>query len=79
MRGLTRNASLAPGHIASTPVRDPALRSRRHTLHRQALHARSLALRHPLTGEALEFVAPLHDDFKAALRQLGLVLPDGGE
>lgn len=43
---------------------------------RQALHARSLQLTHPLTGEKLRFVAPLHDDFRQALEQLGLQLPD---
>ena len=43
----------------------------------QALHARALALKHPLTGADLKFVAPLHDDFEAALQALGLTLPNG--
>eukprot|EP00879_Flechtneria_rotunda_P024402 GHRR01025866.1.p1 GENE.GHRR01025866.1~~GHRR01025866.1.p1 ORF type:complete len:341 (+),score=123.94 GHRR01025866.1:140-1162(+) len=43
---------------------------------RQALHARALALAHPLTGEQMRFVAPVHDDFQAAVAALGLYLPD---
>jgi 23S rRNA-/tRNA-specific pseudouridylate synthase len=43
----------------------------------QALHARALALQHPLSGQALRFVAPLHEDFQAALQMLGLTLPEG--
>jgi hypothetical protein len=42
----------------------------------QALHARSLQLQHPVTREAVKFVAPLHDDFLAALAALGLQLPE---
>lgn len=44
---------------------------------RQALHARALQLAHPLTGEAMRFVAPLHEDFRQAIEQLGLELPEG--
>lgn len=43
----------------------------------QALHARALALRHPLTSQPMRFVAPLHADFEAALQALGLSLPEG--
>lgn len=43
----------------------------------QALHARALSLQHPLSGQALRFVAPLHEDFQAALQMLGLTLPQG--
>jgi len=31
--------------------------------HRQALHALALSITHPRTGERLEFIAPLPDDF----------------
>ena len=37
---------------------------------RQALHARSLAFRHPATGAALEFTSPLPEDFEASLKLL---------
>ena len=37
---------------------------------RMALHALSLALRHPLTQEVMLFEAPYPEDFAAALRQL---------
>jgi len=39
---------------------------------RQMLHARRLALNHPLTGQRLVFEAPLPEDFTVVLRQLGL-------
>lgn len=41
-------------------------------MERQALHACRLAFTHPVTGEALEFRAPLPEDMGAALAQLGL-------
>ncbi len=41
-------------------------------LGRQALHACRLAFTHPVTGDALEFRAPLPDDLAAALARLGL-------
>jgi 23S rRNA pseudouridine1911/1915/1917 synthase len=37
---------------------------------RQALHAHTLRFQHPLTGEALELVAPLPEDFSRALAAL---------
>jgi hypothetical protein len=43
----------------------------------QALHARALAIRHPLTQQPMKFVAPLHADFEAALQVLSLSLPAG--
>ena len=38
---------------------------------RQMLHARHLALPHPLTGEQLEFTAPVPDDFQSLLDRMG--------
>ncbi|MGD9592278.1 MAG: RluA family pseudouridine synthase, partial [Candidatus Berkiella sp.] len=37
---------------------------------RQALHARSLSLQHPLTGETMSWQAPIPDDFATLLKQL---------
>ena len=37
---------------------------------RQALHARSLSFRHPVTGAVLEFTSPLPEDFAAVLNLL---------
>lgn len=50
----------------------------RYGLHRLALHAWSLTLPHPRTGEALRVVAPLPADFMGALEGLGIAdaLPD---
>ena len=39
-------------------------------LNRQALHAHRLALRHPISGAAIEFTAPIPDDMQAVLRVL---------
>jgi 23S rRNA pseudouridine955/2504/2580 synthase len=47
---------------------------RREGLRRMFLHARSLALRHPLTDEAIVFEAPLAAELAAYLGQLG---PEG--
>ena len=58
--GVRPAASIAP------ELRDVAARLRR-ALHRQALHALSLAFTHPATKEATTFQAPLPDDFNAAL------------
>jgi tRNA pseudouridine65 synthase len=41
-------------------------------LHRLALHALSLELLHPVTGEPLRIVAPLPDDLFVVLERLGL-------
>lgn len=37
---------------------------------RQMLHASILQFAHPRTGERMKFIAPLPEDFKAALRRL---------
>jgi 23S rRNA pseudouridine1911/1915/1917 synthase len=42
---------------------------------RQALHARRLAFAHPLTGQAMDFQAPLPADMVAALSEWGLTIP----
>ena len=39
-------------------------------LDRQALHARRLKFAHPLSGEPMEFVAPLPADIEAVLAAL---------
>ncbi|GAB1387204.1 RluA family pseudouridine synthase [Melaminivora sp.] len=41
-------------------------------LQRQALHARRLAFTHPVSGQALEFLAPLPPDMRQALEVVGL-------
>jgi 23S rRNA pseudouridine1911/1915/1917 synthase len=42
---------------------------------RQALHARRLALKHPVTGEPMEFLAPVPPDIASLLDAAGLILP----
>ena len=38
--------------------------------HRQALHARELGFKHPVTGESLRFSSPLPDDLAALIEEL---------
>lgn len=42
---------------------------------RQALHAASLTLQHPCTGEAMQLIAPVPDDMADAARTLNLKVP----
>jgi 23S rRNA pseudouridine1911/1915/1917 synthase len=51
-------------------VTDVKLRSRIASLNRQFLHAEQLGFRHPRTGEALRFQAPLPDDLAKLLDDL---------
>lgn len=44
--------------------------------HRQALHARYLSFNHPLTGEPMKVIAPLHEDFQKAVDAIGLTDED---
>ncbi len=43
---------------------------------RQALHARYIAFDHPITGDPIKIVAPLHDDFAKATDAMGLTETD---
>lgn len=56
----------------------PALAAASAALHRQALHARRLSLTHPVSGEPLEFEAPLPADLRALLAALGTDLAERG-
>ncbi len=58
--------SLALGDIAGTEVDD----ADQTLIERQALHAHSLRLTHPVTGEVLNFTAPLPDDMDRTLNSL---------
>ena len=46
---------------------------------RQALHAWRLSFPHPVSGEALQFTAPLPEDLQELLASAGLELPPTGE
>lgn len=58
------------GRLQLPPGADEGLSETLRSFRRQALHAESLALTHPLGGDALEFRAPLPEDFEALLRAL---------
>jgi len=63
-RALLTRGELARDPKDTTPV-----------LERQALHARRLKIRHPQTGEPLEFIAPLPDDIAHAVEVLRELRP----
>lgn len=56
-------------------LKDEALREACRTFPRQALHAWRLGLRHPATGEAMSFTAPVPADLAALLSAAGLAVP----
>ena len=56
-------------------IKAEALREACRTFPRQALHAWKLGLRHPATGQAMTFTAPLPEDMKRLLESGSLVLP----
>ena len=58
------------GRLQLPPGADEALTATLRGFRRQALHAESLALAHPLSGEALEFSAPLPADHDALIEAL---------
>jgi 23S rRNA pseudouridine1911/1915/1917 synthase len=51
-------------------IRDPLVRECTKRIGRQALHARRLAFLHPVTGQRVEFVAPLPEDMTELLNCL---------
>jgi 23S rRNA pseudouridine1911/1915/1917 synthase len=53
-------------------IADPTLAALCRDFPRQALHARRLALRHPVTGHPLELLAPLPADLRQLLEAAGL-------
>jgi 23S rRNA pseudouridine1911/1915/1917 synthase len=57
-------------------LKDEALREACRTFPRQALHAWRLGLRHPSTGEAMTFTAPVPEDMAGLLRAAGLAPPE---
>lgn len=63
----------APGPVLLSELKPgfcPGIKGECAILKRTGLHAFSLALQHPLSGEWLEFQAPYPPDFAGALRQL---------
>ena len=53
-------------------IKDEELASVCREFPRQALHARRLAVDHPITGQRCEFIAPIPDDMKSLLQAAGI-------
>jgi 23S rRNA pseudouridine1911/1915/1917 synthase len=56
-------------------IKDGSLAAACRDFPRQALHARRLALKHPVTGAPMEFIAPVPPDIASLLDAAGLELP----
>lgn len=67
--GRTHQIRVHFAHIGHPVVNDPFYGYRRmdFPIEGQALHSKSLDVKHPISGEAMHFEAPLPDDFKACL------------
>jgi 23S rRNA pseudouridine1911/1915/1917 synthase len=57
-------------------IKDEALREACRTFPRQALHAWRLGLRHPSTGEAMTFTAPVPEDVGGLLSAAHITAPE---
>jgi len=70
--GRTHQIRVHLAHLGHPVVADPVYgrRTNPRGMRRQALHARTLALTHPISGAALTFRAPLPADFEEVLRAL---------
>ncbi len=69
--GRTHQLRLHFAHIGCPILGDDLYGEPSSIITRQALHAYSLVLPHPETGEELSIVAPLPQDLKEALKKLG--------
>lgn len=71
--GRTHQIRVHLAHIGHPLLGDPLYATHRQTpvrFHRQALHARLLALAHPRTGDEIGWEAPPPDDFRDLLAQM---------
>ncbi len=74
--GRTHQIRVHLAHLSHPLVADPLYGGAPAAgLERQALHARRLSFGHPITGQALDFAAPLPPDMAAALDQWRLTMP----
>ncbi|KAF6266455.1 pseudouridine synthase [Scenedesmus sp. NREL 46B-D3] len=74
--GRTHQIRLHLAHLGHPLIGDEIYGVTGPWIGRQALHARALQLSHPLTGAGMRYVAPLHSDFRAVLKLLGLDLAE---
>lgn len=71
--GRTHQIRVHLAHIGHPLLGDPVYATHRRSpirFHRQALHARALALQHPGSGQAMAWEAPLPEDFRQLLEWL---------
>ncbi|MBQ7879710.1 MAG: hypothetical protein IJ317_03575, partial [Clostridia bacterium] len=70
--GRTHQIRVHAKHLGHPVVGDPVYgyKKQKFTLNGQLLHARTLELTHPTTGERMTFHAPLPEYFKDVLKKL---------
>ena len=66
--GRTHQIRIHMKHIGYPLVGDYLYNPDMEWISRQALHSHKMAFRHPITGEMMEFVAPLPEDMQKVLR-----------
>jgi len=71
--GLPLVGDLVYGEPRWKGIADSALAEACRDFPRQALHAWKLALKHPVTGEGLEIVAPVPEDLEKLMKAAGLI------
>jgi hypothetical protein len=69
------DSSIVAAAVVFLRIRDESLAAACRDFPRQALHARRLALKHPVTGTPMDFIAPVPPDMASLLDAAGLRLP----
>ena len=76
LTGRTHQIRVHMAHLGFPLIGDYLYNPKNTRMNRQALHACRLRFCHPITGEPMDFLAPLPEDMRRALEELGIdILP----
>lgn len=76
LTGRTHQIRVHLGHVGHAIIGDDFYGTKGPWIPRQALHAETLTVDHPSTGQRLQFRAPIPEDFAAAMVNLDLKWPN---